>query len=161
MYYLFSTFVLVLRERERGKMMYENHNYSTVPDRKELYTCISTRYFVLTVNSLLKETIHSDIINKCLLLFKFCFRLLYWYPNTRLRFSSLLSPLLPLELLHGLLYLMSTSKCFFIGNMKHLEEESQILDVVSVVIVVNSKPKHSVRYGVNVSNLTCCSSTGH
>ena len=34
---------------------------------------------------------------------------------------------------------MSTGKGFFIRNVEHLEEESQILDVVSVIIVVKQK----------------------
>ena len=42
----------------------------------------------------------------------------------------------------------------FVRNVKHLEEESQILNVVSVLIVVDVEPEHGVGLRVLVSNLT-------
>ena len=40
--------------------------------------------------------------------------------------------------------LMMTTSGIFVGNVQHLEKESQILDVIRVVIVVNVEPKNSV-----------------
>ena len=43
--------------------------------------------------------------------------------------------------------------CVFIWrNWKHLEEQSEIFDVVRVVVVVNGEPEHRVRIGVLVSH---------
>jgi len=50
---------------------------------------------------------------------------------------------------------------FLIWNVQHLEEKSQILDVVGVAIVVNVEPKGGMRFWIDVSNRTVGSSTGN
>jgi hypothetical protein len=50
--------------------------------------------------------------------------------------------------------LMGPSKGIFVGDMKHLEEESEIFNVVGVVVVVDGEPKDRVRLRVDISYLT-------
>ena len=51
--------------------------------------------------------------------------------------------------------------CLFVRwNWEHLEEESEVLNVVRAVIVVASEPEHCVGIGILVSNNTGCSSRG-
>ncbi len=49
---------------------------------------------------------------------------------------------------------MVSSMGLWVRNVKHLEEEPQIFDVVRVVIVVDVEPVHGVSLRVLVSNLT-------
>ena len=49
---------------------------------------------------------------------------------------------------------MMSSMGLWVRNVKHLEEEPQIFNVVSVVIIVDVEPIHCVSLRVLVSNLT-------
>jgi hypothetical protein len=48
---------------------------------------------------------------------------------------------------------VGSSKRFFVGNVKHLKKETQILDVIRVVVVVDGKPKNFVGFRVDKTNL--------
>ena len=51
--------------------------------------------------------------------------------------------------------------CLFVRrDWEHLEEESEVLNVVRAVIVMDSEPEHCVGIGILVSNNTGCSSRG-
>jgi hypothetical protein len=49
---------------------------------------------------------------------------------------------------------MGSCKSVFVGDMKHLEEESEILNVVGIIVVVDIEPKDGVRLRVDVSYRT-------
>ena len=49
---------------------------------------------------------------------------------------------------------MGSCKSIFVRNMKHLEEESEILNVVGIIVVVDVEPKDGVRLWVDISYLT-------
>jgi hypothetical protein len=49
---------------------------------------------------------------------------------------------------------MGSCKSVFVRDMKHLEEESEILNVVGILVVVNVEPKDGVRLWVDISYRT-------
>ena len=51
-----------------------------------------------------------------------------------------------------LLYTLVCRGGFVVGNVKHFEKESEVLNVVGVVVVVDGEPEHGVCFGVLVSN---------
>ena len=57
--------------------------------------------------------------------------------------------------------MMSFGRHFFVGDVKHLEKQTQVLDEIGVVIVVDGEPKHGVGYRIDVSHLPGRSSTGN
>jgi hypothetical protein len=56
---------------------------------------------------------------------------------------------------------MGSSKRLFVRDMKHLEEESEILNVVGIVVVVDVEPKDGVRDWVDISYRTGRPSAGN